>query len=421
MNELEKAREIINDTDKKTLELFCKRMDAAKQVALFKKQNALPIFDKSREEEVISRNLKLVDNPEYTIYCKQLLQTQMDISKSYQKHLLADDNTITMNLADKSYNITVKSGALKKADEYLNLKRRVLIVTDDGVPKEYSDTVAEFCENPIIAVFPQGEDTKSFENMKELCEIMLVHNFTRKDCVVAVGGGVIGDLSGFAAASYMRGIDFYNIPTTLLSQVDSSIGGKVAVNLGSVKNIVGAFYHPKAVLIDPDVLKTLPYRQLANGLAEAVKMAATSDKELFELIENEDIERNIETIITKSLLIKKSVVEEDEKENSIRRVLNFGHTIGHAIEAQNFGRLFHGECVALGMLPMCSENVKSRLLSVYKKLRLPTKTDYEKDKILQALSHDKKAEENGINAVFVDEIGSYRFKKLKIEDFEELI
>lgn len=217
------------------------------------------------------------------------------------------------------YNIYLERGALKKAREYLNLSRRALIVTDSGVPKEYAETVAAQCKEPYIVTLPEGEKTKCFESFKFLLSKMVEYGFTRSDCVVAVGGGVIGDLAGFAAASFMRGIDFYNIPTTVLSQVDSSIGGKVAIDFEGYKNIVGAFYPPKAVIIDSNTLTTLPERQISNGLAESVKMSLTSDKELFELFEKDDIKENIDTIIEKSLKIKRAVVEQDEKRRTFAK------------------------------------------------------------------------------------------------------
>ena len=277
--------------------------------------------------------------------------------------------TVTMNLLDRDYDIVIERGAINAANKLLNLNRNVLIVTDDGVPLDYAECIAKQCLNPVIVIIKQGEESKSIAEMENLCRVMLNNNFTRKDCVVAVGGGVVGDLAGFCAASYMRGIDFYNIPTTLLSQVDSSIGGKVAVNLDKYKNIIGAFYQPKKVIIDPLLLNTLPERQFSNGMAEVIKMSLTSDKELFNLIENSDIEANIDAIIEKSLNIKKYVVENDERENGLRKILNFGHTIGHAIESVEFGNLYHGECVALGMLYVCSEEVKKRLIKVLNKIK----------------------------------------------------
>ncbi len=329
--------------------------------------------------------------------------------------------TVALNLGDRSYDIIIERGVLNNAGHLLNLNRNVLIVTDDGVPAEYAECIAQQCLNPVIVIIKQGEESKTFPVFEELCRTMLKHNFNRKDCVVAVGGGVVGDISGYAAASFMRGIDFYNIPTTLLSQVDSSIGGKVAINLDSYKNIVGAFYQPKKVLIDPDVLKTLPERQFANGMAEAVKMSLTSDKDLFELIENNDIEQNIDTIIEKSLMIKRFVVENDERENGLRKILNFGHTIGHAIESAEYENLYHGECVALGMLLVCSESVKARLLPVLKKIGLPTEYIYDKEAVAENLVHDKKSSSGSISGIFVNSIGSYEIKELTTDEFKKLI
>ena len=330
--------------------------------------------------------------------------------------------TLSMNLGANSYDIIIEHGALKKAAEYLNLNRKILIVTDDGVPEAYADIIAAQCRTAVKFVTSQGEDSKSFLTFEKLCKTMLENGFTRTDAVVAVGGGVVGDLSGFAAASFMRGIDFYNIPTTLLSEVDSSIGGKTAINLNGVKNIIGAFHQPKRVLIDPDVLKTLPPRQISNGLAEAIKMAATFDKELFELIETEDIMKNLDTIIERSLRIKKMVVECDEKESGLRRVLNFGHTIGHGIESyEELHGLYHGDCVALGMIPMCAEEARKRILSVLKKANLPTDLTFDADRVYEAVTHDKKADGDMINVIYVPEIGSYEMKKVSLADFHQTI
>ena len=165
---------------------------------------------------------------------------------------------IHLDLKENSYDIIVERGILEKAGEQLNLNRRVLIVTDSGVPDIYAKTLAKQCGTPVICTVESGEASKSIDTFAKLLQTMLINGFSRKDCVVAVGGGVVGDLSGFVASAYMRGVDFYNIPTTLLSQIDSSIGGKTAINFGGIKNIVGAFYQPKKVLIDPELLKTLP-------------------------------------------------------------------------------------------------------------------------------------------------------------------
>lgn len=327
-----------------------------------------------------------------------------------------------MDLPQNGYDIIIEGGCLLRAKTYLKLDRRVLIVTDEGVPAEYAQTLAEQCGDPTVVTVKQGEVSKSFSVLESLCRTLMQNGFTRSDCVVAVGGGVVGDLAGFAAASYMRGIDFYNIPTTVLSQVDSSIGGKVAINLDSVKNIVGAFYQPKKVLIDPEVLKTLPHRQIANGLAEAVKMSLTSDAELFSIFERQDAESRLEEVIIRSLKIKKHVVEQDEKESGLRKILNFGHTLGHGIEAQErTNKLYHGECVALGMLPMCAPRVRARLLPVLQKLGLPTEITGDLEQILELASHDKKCAGKDISVIWVEDVGSFEIKQLPLDVWKEQI
>ena len=330
---------------------------------------------------------------------------------------------IKLELGERAYDINIGRGVLAKANEYFNLNRRVVILTDSGVPKEYAETVSSLCRNAKIITVAEGEGSKSLETYGRVLSEMIDFGMTRSDCLVAVGGGVCGDLGGFLAASYMRGIDFYNIPTTILSQVDSSIGGKTAVNLGVVKNIVGAFYQPKGVLIDPDVLKTLPKRQIANGLCEAVKMALTSDAELFSIFEDEEIcEDNIEDIIYRSLMIKKAVVENDERESGLRKILNFGHTFGHGIEAcEELCGLYHGECVAIGMTAVCSVSVLKRLIPVLNKLGLPSRYEGDVEKALSFISHDKKCDGGMLSAVYVDEVGSFRIEKLSTNDFCERV
>lgn len=320
------------------------------------------------------------------------------------------------------YNIVLKRGALTQLSLHLKLDRRALIVTDSGVPEIYAQTVAAQCKEALIVTIPQGEASKCFDSFKLLLEKAVEYGLTRTDCVIAVGGGVVGDLAGFVAASFMRGIDFYNIPTTVLSQVDSSIGGKVAIDFCGYKNIVGAFYPPKAVIIDSNTLKTLPERQISNGLAEAVKMSLTSNKELFSMFEEDNIDENIDRIIEESLKIKRFVVQSDEKEQGLRKILNFGHTLAHAIESQNeLADLYHGECVALGMIPMCSEKVRERLLNVLKKLNLPTSFDYDTDTIINAVKHDKKMSGNDITVVYVPEIGEFEMRKMAFEDYAKEI
>lgn len=330
---------------------------------------------------------------------------------------------IPVKTGNGGYNIYLERGALKKAGELLNLDRKVLIVSDSGVPSDYAKTVASICKEPFIVTIEQGEPSKCFDTFKMLLSKLVKGNFTRTDCVVAVGGGVVGDLAGFVAASFMRGIDFYNIPTTVLSQVDSSIGGKVAIDFEGYKNIVGAFYPPKAVIIDSDTLKTLPQRQISNGLAEALKMSLTSDKELFIIFENEDItQKNIDTVIYRSLLIKREVVEKDEKESGLRKILNFGHTLAHAIESENNMReLYHGECVALGMLPMCDKKLRVRIEAILKKLNLPTEINCNSDVLIEAMKHDKKMSGDKITVIFVPEVGKYEMRTIPFNDLKGMI
>ncbi|MBQ5798464.1 MAG: 3-dehydroquinate synthase [Clostridia bacterium] len=330
--------------------------------------------------------------------------------------------TITVKTGRGSYNIRLKRGALEKAGEIFNLNRRVLIVTDTGVPKEYAQTVAEQCKTPVIKTIPEGEKSKQIDTYSDVLQTLVENGFTRTDCVVAVGGGVVGDLAGFAAATYMRGIDFYNVPTTVLSQVDSSIGGKTAIDFGGYKNIVGAFYPPRAVLIDPDTLKTLPARQISNGLSEAVKMALTSDEELFQIFEKSNISDSLDVVIERALYIKKQVVEQDEFEGGLRKILNFGHTLAHAIEsAEGMENYYHGECVALGMIPMCSSSVRERLIPVLERLNLPTKIDFDKETLINAASHDKKMSGDSITVVYVKTAGSFELKKISFSEYADMI
>ena len=320
------------------------------------------------------------------------------------------------------YPITIGRGALSKAGSLFRLDRKVLILTDDGVPRAYAEAIAAAAKAPYIEVVPQGEGSKSFPVYERVLSRMLALGFSRKDCIVSVGGGVPSDLAGFCAATYMRGIDFYTVPTTVLSAVDASIGGKTALNLDGIKNIVGAFYQPKGVLIDPDTFLSLPDRQVSNGLAEAVKMALTFDADLFRLFEKEDDPMaRIEEIVARSVDLKRIVVERDEREQNLRRVLNFGHTIAHGIESAAHGTLYHGECVAIGMLPMCAPAVRERLLPVPQKLRLPTDTALDPDEIYAALLHDKKADAETVAVTRVETVGSYVMETVPVSSLRPLI
>ncbi|MDO4499834.1 MAG: 3-dehydroquinate synthase [Erysipelotrichaceae bacterium] len=325
--------------------------------------------------------------------------------------------TIHMDLKENSYDIIYEHGILDRAKDFLNLDRKVLIVTDSGVPSIYSEKIAKQSKEGYIYTFKQGEASKNINTYQEVLKELIKHNFSRKDVVVAVGGGVVGDLSGFVAASYMRGIDFYNIPTTTLSQIDSSIGGKVAIDFEGVKNIVGAFYQPKRVLIDPETLKTLNSRQLNEGLAEAIKTGLIGDEELFRIFEEDNALERLDEVIIRSLKFKKYVVENDEKEMGLRKVLNYGHTLGHAVEsAVGLGELLHGECVGLGMLMISKdEALKERIKKVLEKYNLPTSYKYDKDKAYEALIHDKKANAKTVSTVIVDKVGSFYFEDVSTE------
>lgn len=329
---------------------------------------------------------------------------------------------IKVDLKENGYDVVVGRKLLCNVGEYLNLQRKVLVVTDSGVPKEYSDQVMTKCKEPVRVIIEQGEKSKSFENYQKLLLTMLENEFTRTDAVVAVGGGVVGDLSGFVASTYMRGIDFYNIPTTVLSQIDSSVGGKTAIDFGNYKNTVGAFYQPKKVLADVDTLKTLPQRQISNGLAESVKIALTFDEELFSVFESGKVEENIEKIIQRSIELKRDVVEKDEKEAGLRKVLNFGHTIGHAVEsAIDLDTLYHGECVSIGMLSMCSDGVRKRLEKVLLSLSLPTGIQFDTEKVTDSVMHDKKFDGDELTVIKVEKVGTFKMEKIAKSDIVQMI
>ena len=336
---------------------------------------------------------------------------------------------LTMRLKEHSYDIILKRGCLKNLYQFANVRdRKVFVLTDSGIPAEYAQTVADQCTDATIYTIPQGEASKCLKVYGQVLQAMLDFGMSRRDVVVAVGGGVVGDLGGFCAASYMRGIDFINCPTTTLSQIDSSIGGKVAVDLGDAKNIVGAFWQPKLVVIDPDTLSTLPRRHYINGLAEAIKAGLICDPQLFLLFENGDVDADIEDIIYRSLLVKKKIVEQDETEHGARAALNFGHTLGHGIEAVRGikGRrtkgYFHGECVALGMLPMIEDRqLQKRVRAVYRKLGLPARATYNKEQVLAYMRHDKKARGGSVTLVKVPGLGCWRLDKAPLEALDTLV
>lgn len=329
---------------------------------------------------------------------------------------------LEIELGENSYCVTIENGALKMASEIFDTERKTLVVTDSGVPKKYLDELCRTLSNAVPIVIPQGEENKNLSVWSGILSALAENGFTRTDAVVALGGGVVGDMAGFAAATYMRGIDFYNIPTTVLAQMDSSIGGKTAIDFMGYKNIVGAFYQPKGVIVDPELIKTQDKRQIASGLAESVKMAATFDEELFSLFEKQGAEESYREIVERSLLIKKAVVEKDERESGLRRVLNFGHTVGHAIEKDaGLGTLYHGECVAIGMMYTSYGQARERIKKVLQKLGLPTEYSADKARLAEDIKMDKKASGNYLSLVTCGKIGSYEIRKIKFDDIDKLI
>lgn len=330
---------------------------------------------------------------------------------------------LTVNLQEKSYDIVIERGILHRIGEYANLNRKVLIISDDGVPVQYIQTVLAQCPQGFAHIVQQGEGAKSFPVYQELCEVLLAHRFSRTDCIIALGGGVVGDLAGFVASTYLRGVEFIGIPTTTLSQIDSSIGGKVAINLSSVKNIIGSFYHPSVVLIDSDVLQTLSRRHFINGLVEAVKAGLIYDESILTLFETTDPTEQVDEIIYRSLLVKKAVVEQDEKEQNLRKILNFGHTLGHGIESvYGLKDLLHGECVAIGMLPMLEdEALRQRVLRIYEKLGLPSGAQYDPEQVYAVMTKDKKVQGDTITVVKVKKAGKARLEQIPVEALRQYL
>lgn len=321
----------------------------------------------------------------------------------------------------KEYDIYLENGLLERVHQYIDGNRKIFILSDDNVPKCYQETVHKQFPNSYLHIVKHGEGAKSFAVLEDCLTQMLRQNFSRKDLVIALGGGVIGDLAGFVAATYMRGIDFINIPTTTLSQIDSSIGGKVAINLDGIKNSVGAFYQPKMVLIDPLVLNTLPKRHFYNGLVEAIKAGLIQDEQLFTLCEQENLD--IEQIIYRSLLVKKYVVEQDETEQGLRKILNFGHTIGHAYESYyQLHDYYHGECVALGMMAiLTNQEIRERLSKILERFHIPVSCDADKEKVFTYLSKDKKADHDQITVVKVEEIGHAKLEDIPISNLKSYL
>jgi len=346
---------------------------------------------------------------------------------------------INIDLGERSYDILLGSGLFDRVGEILSQvlqPSRIILVTHPSLFRLYGDKVLAGLKKQgwatdIIEV-PEGETSKSLQQADIIYDRLLDFNCDRKSVLIALGGGVIGDLTGFVAATYQRGIPFVQVPTTLLSQVDSSVGGKTAVNHPKGKNMIGAFYQPRMVIADLDTLQTLPQNEFRAGLAEVIKYGVISDANLFDYLEkNADKILQLDHeclayIIKTSCSIKAEVVEKDERESHYRMILNFGHTLGHTIEAlTGYSQFIHGEAVAIGMvqaaklsqqLEKCQDEVPKRLRKLIKKYGLPSQwPDLDSQAVIECLYHDKKTMNHKIKFILVKELGSVEI----VEDMPE--
>lgn len=345
--------------------------------------------------------------------------------------------TLNVNLGDRSYPIHIGEGILPRLGEFLagaGLGGKIAVVSNPTVAKLYLEPVESALAKTGISVFPvllpDGEEHKTLASLGKIYDRLIAERLERKSCILALGGGVIGDMAGFAAATYLRGVPFVQVPTTLLAQVDSSVGGKTAVNHADGKNLIGAFYQPKLVIIDVSVLRTLPQRELTAGIAEVIKYGIIEDPELFQLLE-EQVERLVHLdlallsqVIATSCAIKARVVEQDEREDDYRAVLNFGHTVGHALEAvTDYKRYLHGEAVGVGMVKatelsckhnFCDGATLNRVINLISKSGLPTElpADLNLKLLIQGMEVDKKAAGGKVKFVMTRGIGQTAFHRL---------
>lgn len=347
---------------------------------------------------------------------------------------------ISVNLKYKSYNVLIKKGLRHSISKILkdNLdNKKIIVITDENLYNFYHKTVIEDLRqnfNTSVIVITPGEMSKSFSSLIEIYNKLLDFKITRDDLIVAFGGGVTGDIAGFVASTILRGVKFVQIPTSLISQIDSSIGGKVAVNLPRAKNIVGSFYHPELVLIDPVFLNTLDKKYLEDGMGEVIKCGCIRDEGLFNKLSSYDTYNDLlddsEYIIYECCKIKKSVVEEDEKDFGSRMLLNFGHTIGHAIEKYyDYNKYSHGEAVAIGMYNITkksekvglteygtSEKIKRQLLKFNLPYNYPKNTDI--DQLVTTAYLDKKNRSNHMNIVLLKRIGKSFIKRIQKDEIK---
>jgi len=350
---------------------------------------------------------------------------------------------LNVTLPQHSYSILVEKGSLQSLGTWVASlwnPQKIAIITDETVDKLYGDLVIQQLTSQgfetVKITVPPGEPSKSLKNVQLLYDFLSDQQFTRSDGIIALGGGVIGDLAGFVAATYMRGIHYLQVPTTLLAQVDSSIGGKTGVNTRTAKNLVGAFWQPDGVLIDPDTLTTLESRRIREGIAEIVKSAAIADAQLWHLLEpmadEAELLAHSEAVITACLKVKRQVVEEDELDNGNRLILNFGHTIGHAIEqTSGYGVISHGEAVSLGMVQISQIAEKKNLMpkgctatiiAMLQKFNLPVKPKtWDEDALFTALTHDKKTRGDQIKIILLEYIGAAKIVTITIEEMKEYL
>ncbi len=350
---------------------------------------------------------------------------------------------LDVNIAGRNYTIYIESGLVDNIGE--NIKKiykgkKIAIITDENVNLLYGKDLERNLGNSGFyvrtIVVKAGENSKSIETLQYVYNKLLGFSITRTDLIVAFGGGVVGDLAGFAASTLLRGIPFVQIPTSLLAQIDSSVGGKVAVNLEKGKNLVGSFYQPKAVYIDPDLLKTLSKRYFYDGMAEVIKYGCIRDKDLFGKLSNysrdEELLLEIEEIIYICLNIKKEIVERDEMDNGERMLLNFGHTLAHGVEKYyNYEKYSHGQAVAIGIynitkkseaLGLTREGTCQSIKALIEKYKLPYKMpNINLDEIKDLISVDKKTNGDNINIVLLEEIGVSFIKKIKKEEIKHYI
>ena len=343
--------------------------------------------------------------------------------------------TVKVPLGDRSYSIKIGNELLPnlgKECRRLKLGTRCALITDRKVGPIYSKTAMSSLRKsgfePIEIRVPAGETAKSLKTIQSSYDKLAKHRIERSSFIVALGGGVVGDMAGFLAASYLRGIGFVQVPTTLLSQVDSSVGGKVGVNLKAGKNLVGAFYQPRLVLCDLNTIKTLPKRELRAGLAEVIKYGIIEDSKLFQRIERKMSNLlSLDTIemayiVARSCQIKAKIVEQDETENGLRAILNYGHTIGHALEAiSSYGKFLHGEAISIGQVAASkisrdllglSQSEVDRIEALFTAAGLPTKIHLSKNemkKLLAAMKLDKKVTDGKVNFVLASTIGKVSF------------